>query len=218
MTTDEQAPRGDPHTRDTTRHDAGVEGNSRLTATNGTLLIVLLAVEGVTILSVRQMITLHIYLGILLLGPVLLKTATTVYRFTRYYSGAPAYRRKGPPHPVLRLIGPLVILTTLTVLGTGIGLVYTGPGHSEPLLTLHKASFIAWVALMTIHVLGHLGHAATASWHDLRPAPCDATAKHRALRAGILAVALLAGVAAATALMPSATTWTAPRPTVQDHR
>jgi hypothetical protein len=218
VTTEERTPREDPHTQDTTRHDVGVEGNSRLTATNGTLLIVLLAVEGVTILSVRQMITLHVYLGIVLLGPFLLKSATTVYRFTRYYSRSPAYLRKGPPHPVLRLIGPLVILTTLTVLGTGIGLILTGPGHSEPLLTLHKASFIAWVALMTIHVLGHLGHAATASWHDLRPAPGDAAAKHRAIRAGVLVVALLAGVAAATALMPSATAWTTPRPTVQDHR
>ena len=218
MTTDERAPREDPHTRDTTRRDVGVEGNSRLTATNGTLLIVLLAVEGVTILSIRQMITVHIYLGILLLGPVLLKTATTVYRFTRYYSGAPAYRRKGPPHPILRLIGPLVILTTLTVLGTGIGLIYTGLDHSEPLLTLHKASFIAWVALMTIHVLGHLAHAVTASWHDLKPDPGDTAAEHRAIRTGILVIALIAGVATATALMPSATAWTNPRPTVQSHR
>lgn len=55
-----------------------MEGNARLTASNGMLLIALLAVEGVTILGVRQIITLHIYLGFLLLGPVLLKTATTV--------------------------------------------------------------------------------------------------------------------------------------------
>jgi hypothetical protein len=218
MTTEQRTPREDPHGRAAGEQDVGVEANARLTATNGTLLIVLLAVEGVTILSVRQMITLHIYLGIVLLGPVLLKTATTVYRFTRYYSGAPAYRRKGPPHPILRAIGPLVILTTLTVLGTGIGLIVTGPSHSEPLLTLHQASFIAWVALMTIHVLGHLGHAATASWHDLRPAPGDTAARHRAIRAGALVIALIVGVGLATALMPSATTWTTPRPTVQSQR
>jgi len=130
------------------RAAAGEEGNSRLTASNGTLLIGLLAVEGFTILSVRQMITLHMYLGILLVGPVLLKTASTLYRFARYYRGAAAYRRKGPPHPILRVIGPLVILTTLAVLGTGIGLIFTGRDHREPLLTLHQGSFIVWVALM----------------------------------------------------------------------
>ncbi|TAM85337.1 MAG: hypothetical protein EPN43_11715, partial [Jatrophihabitans sp.] len=66
---------------------AGVEGNSRLTAVNGMVLLVLLAVEGVTILDVRGMITLHMYLGVLLVGPVVLKCASTGYRILRYYTG-----------------------------------------------------------------------------------------------------------------------------------
>ncbi len=193
---------------DATEKDAGVEGNARLTASNGLLLIALLAVEGVTILNVRQMITLHMYLGILLLGPVLLKTASTVYRFTRYYRGAEPYRRKGPPHPALRLIGPAVILTTLALLGTGIGLIATGPNHREPLLSLHQVSFIAWIALMAVHVLGHLREATLASWRDLRPVPGDTASTRRAVRAGALIIALLIGVGAATALMPSASAWT----------
>ena len=78
--------------------DSGVEGNSRLTSTNGMLLLALLAVEGFTVLSVRQMITLHVFLGTLLIGPVLLKIGSTAYRFARYYTGAPAYVDKGPPH------------------------------------------------------------------------------------------------------------------------
>lgn len=207
-----------PHERAGRSPAAGVEGNARLTATNGVLLIGLLAVEGVTILSVRQMITLHMYLGILLVGPVLLKTASTCYRFVRYYGGAAAYRRKGPPHPVLRLIGPLVILSTLAVLGTGIGLIFTGPDHREPLLTLHQGSFIAWVALTSIHVLGHLREAATASWRDLCPARDDPAAKHRAIRAGLLVIALVAGVGLATALMPSASAWTHARVGFEHHR
>lgn len=190
------------------RRDAGVEGNARLTASNGVLLIGLLAVEGFTVLSVRQMITLHVYLGIVLLGPVLLKTASTVYRFARYYGGAEAYRRKGPPHPMLRLIGPLIVLSSVALLGTGLGLIATGPQHPEPLLTLHQASFIVWVALMALHVLGHVRGAAVASWRDLKPAPGDIAARRRAVRASVLVLALLAGVAAATALMPSASGWT----------
>ena len=104
----------------------GVEGNTRLTSATGMVLLVLLAVEGVTILSVRQMITLHIVVGVLLLGPVLLKTGSTMYRFTRYYTGAASYRRKGPPHPLLRVLGPLVILSSLALLGTGIALIVVG--------------------------------------------------------------------------------------------
>jgi hypothetical protein len=91
-------------------HD-GVEGNARLTSATGLVLLVLLAVEGYTILDVRGLITLHIFLGILLVGPVLLKIASTTHRFARYYLGAAEYVRKGPPHIVLRVIGPLVTVS-----------------------------------------------------------------------------------------------------------
>ena len=106
--------------------DDGVTGNTRLTSATGLVLLILLAVEGVTILSVRQMITLHVFVGIMLLGPVLLKTGSTVYRFARYYSGAPTYQKKGPPHPLLRVLGPFVILSSLALLGSGIALIVVG--------------------------------------------------------------------------------------------
>ncbi len=40
--------------------------------------VTLLAVAGVTLLSVRQMITVHVFVGVLPLGPVLLKSGTTM--------------------------------------------------------------------------------------------------------------------------------------------
>ena len=42
---------------------SGVEGNARLTGLNGVLLVVLLAVEGATILRIRQLISVHVYVG-----------------------------------------------------------------------------------------------------------------------------------------------------------
>lgn len=36
--------------------------------------------------------------------------------------GEQGYIRKGPPHVVLRMIGPLVTLTSLGLLGTGVAL------------------------------------------------------------------------------------------------
>jgi len=40
-----------------------VEGNARLTGLNGVLLVVLVAVEGATILRIRQLISVHVYVG-----------------------------------------------------------------------------------------------------------------------------------------------------------
>jgi hypothetical protein len=198
-------------TQQISQTDAGVEGNSRLTSATGVLLLVMLAVEGYTVLNVRGLITLHIFLGIMLVGPVLLKTGSTMYRFSRYYRGDAAYLRKGPPNVVLRVIGPLVILSSLAVLGTGIGLI--AARRSGLLLTAHKASFIIWVALMTIHVLGHLREAAVVSWREL-----SQRSRGQRIRLAIVALSLVLGVAGAAALLPSASQWTHRGPDVGHHR
>ncbi len=53
----------------------GAIGNLRLTATVGAFLIVLLAVEGATVPWIQPLLTVHIFVGMLLLGPVALKLA-----------------------------------------------------------------------------------------------------------------------------------------------
>ena len=133
---------------------AGPAGNEMLTAMTGAVLLIGFAVEGFTVLSVRRLLVVHFVVGMLLIGPVLLKIASTTYRFIRYYTGSAPYVRKGPPAPVLRLLGPLVILTSVGVLGTGAMLAVTGPGGGQWLF-LHKASFILWFGVMTIHVLNY---------------------------------------------------------------
>jgi hypothetical protein len=133
----------------------GAAGNERLTAWTGVVLFLLLAAEGVTILKVGRLLTPHFFIGMLLLGPVTLKAGSTIYRFCRYYTGSAPYRRKGPPAPLLRLLGPLVIASTAGVFGTGIALAVVGPGRG-PWLFLHKASFVVWFCAMTVHVLWYL--------------------------------------------------------------
>ncbi|MCU1491918.1 MAG: hypothetical protein JWM85_3323 [Acidimicrobiaceae bacterium] len=134
----------------------GVEANARLTGSVAAVLLVLLAAEGVTILSIRSLISPHIFIGMLLVPPVALKIASTGYRFIRYYSGAPAYRKKGPPAALLRLLGPFVVVLTVLVFASGIALIFVGPGPRQNLLLLHKVSFVLWFAAMAIHVLAHL--------------------------------------------------------------
>ena len=186
---------------------SGVEGNSRLTSATGIVLLALLAIEGITLLSVRQMITLHIFVGVLLLGPVLLKTGSTVYRFVRYYRGASTYRVKGPPPPLLRILGPLVIVSSLAVLGTGIVLIFVGTSGSDGWLTAHQTCFWVWVVLMTVHVLGHVWEAAVISWTEIRAHLRGRAARGRRLRFISLAAALIIGVGAAIILLPTASSW-----------
>jgi hypothetical protein len=126
--------------RDTT---GGADGNEQLTAATGAVLLALFAAEGVTVLAVRQLLTLHFFLGMMLIGPVLLKAGSTIYRFARYYAGAPDYRRKGPPVLVLRLLGPFVVVTTFAVIGTGVVLGYV-PSNAGLWLFAHKAAFVLW--------------------------------------------------------------------------
>ena len=137
--------------------EAGTVANERLTATTAVVLIVLLAVEGVTILFLRPLLPVHVFVGMLLIPPVALKLASTGYRFLRYYTRLPVYVDRGPPHIVMRALAPLLVATTVGVLGTGVTLLVVGPGSGRGIvLTLHKASFIAWLAVASVHVLIYL--------------------------------------------------------------
>src|SRR4051812_29396813 len=79
------------------RRLGGSRGNEILTSVNATVLVALLGLQLVTVLALDSMIRVHLFIGVVLLGPVALKLATTGYRFVRYYTGARDYREKGPP-------------------------------------------------------------------------------------------------------------------------
>jgi hypothetical protein len=111
------------------RVDDGVKANARLTASNAAVLLVLLAAEGVTILRVRQLVSPHVFIGMLLIPPVLVKIGSTGYRFARYCRGVPAYRRKGPPPVLLRLLGPVVVILTVLLLASGVALLLASPAR-----------------------------------------------------------------------------------------
>jgi hypothetical protein len=138
----------EPQVREEPTGHADPAGNERLTAMTGAVLLVLFAAECLTLLNMGHFLTLHVFLGMLLLGPVSLKIGSTLWRFTRYYTGSAAYGRRGPPAPLQRVTGPFVILTTVAVLGTGIMLVIQGPGRWGQ---LHHLSFFVWAFFMIIH-------------------------------------------------------------------
>jgi hypothetical protein len=166
------------------------------------VLLVLLAVEGVTLLSLRSMLSWHIFVGVLVIPVVALKLASTGYRFFRYYTRRPDYVRAGPPHPLLRLLGPVVILTTVALLASGIALIVVGPGGGL-MLTLHQASFFVWLAALGAHVLGHLG--------SLRAVGADLSIGDRLggsrWRLLLVAGAVVVGAIAAVVVLPHGAPW-----------
>lgn len=183
-----------------------VAGNGRLTAALGAVLLVLLAAEGATIPFIGQLRVEHILIGMVLIGPVAAKLATTGYRFARYYLGAPAYVRKGPPPLALRLLAPGLVFTTVALLGTGVALLLGG--DSDQLAFLHEVSFIAWFALMTIHVLAHileLPRLALADWRRISPG--EPRLGGAGARLGVVAGALALGSGLALLALSAAESW-----------
>jgi hypothetical protein len=180
----------------------GTEGNARLTATNAVVLLVLLAAEGATIPFVRQQLTLHIFLGLMLIPPVVLKLGSTGWRFARYYLRNPAYVSKGPPPPFLRLlVAPVTVVSTLALLGTGVLLAIVHP-HAGLVVGLHKASFIVWFVSMSVHVLGHILKVPALVRAEARSAYPGAR-----LRELLIAGAIVAGAIIALAGLPAAHDW-----------
>jgi hypothetical protein len=142
----------------------GPAGNARLTAWTGLLLLALIVAELVTLLDVRGLITWHLVIGVLLVPPALLKTASTGWRILRYYRGARPYREAGPPPVILRVLGPFVVLSTVAVLASGLALIVVGPdasrrsllqafGQRVDAITIHQATFIVWAGVTGLHTL-----------------------------------------------------------------
>jgi hypothetical protein len=181
----------------------GTTGNERLTAAAGVMLLLPLAVIGVTIISLRNLLWIHLFVGMALIGPIALKLGSTGYRFVRYYSGNAAYRRVGPPPALLRVIAPMVVLSTVVVLASGVVLLFAGPQSRNTLLPIHKISFFVWAGFTGIHLLGHLpavpealraDYGAAAQWsHDTTGRAGRVISLAGALTAGVVLAILVIG-------------------------
>lgn len=174
-------------------------GNARLTAVTGMVLLVLFAAELVTeILGVRNVLTAHVVIGYLLTPPVLVKLGSTGWRMSKYYLGDPAYRHRGAPRPLLRILGPVIVLLTVTLVGSGI-LTYNGP-HSVHTLALdvHKVTFYLWLVAVVCHVVPHFLEAVSLAAADLLGRAgmrVPGAAARRALVVGALAIGAVLAVA-----------------------
>jgi hypothetical protein len=182
---------------------AGVIGNERLTALVSLVLLVLIVVELVTSAFLRIWLPAHTIVGVLLAGPLLMKMGSTGWRFLCYYTRAPAYVRRGPPLLVLRVLGPVLLITTVVMVGSGIGLVVVGP--IQLFLLTHVFSALVWLPLIVVHSVAHIRQVQSRLADDWRNWRGSRSQVGRGLRLGVNLGALLLGVIAAVLLFPAAT-------------
>jgi hypothetical protein len=137
-----------------------IERNKRLTATSATVLFVLIIAELVITANLVELISYHIFVGILIAGPLVVKMCSTGYRFFRYYTKSPDFVKAGPPNILLRLLAPFLVFITVLVMISGFGLLVSGHAHEGLFLKIHAVSVALWLPLLTVHIYAYIRKAA----------------------------------------------------------
>jgi hypothetical protein len=157
---------------------------------------------GVTVLSVKSLLPEHFLLGFLVIPPVALKVGSTGYRFMRYYTGDPLYRRAGPPKLLMRLIAPIVVVSTAAIFATGLELWFFGLQFGSVWIEAHKLSFMVWLPATGVHVLGQLNRTGHATGSELSSSPMAGAMTRRALVVGSLVTGAALAIASLTYSSP----------------
>lgn len=192
----------------------GPAGNALLTAWTALVLLVGSVAELLTLFDVRGLISWHVAIGALLVPPAVVKTSSTGWRFIRYYTRNPPYVEAGPPPALLRMLGPVVVVSTLGLLGSGIVLVLLGPARAHGQLfaalgfradwvTVHQALFAGWAIATGLHLLGRIVPALRITLSPQHAAPVPGAW----IRWLLLAVTALSAIALAVALVHADASW-----------
>lgn len=144
------------HLGPASRRQARVVRNERMTAFAGAILFVLILIELIVTANLHSLISVHIFIGIILSVPLIVKICSVGYRFFRYYTKSPAFVQKGPPNIWLRLLAPFLVVVTILVFVSGFGLALAGPTHMGFFFILHAASVALWLPLLAVHVYAYI--------------------------------------------------------------
>jgi hypothetical protein len=176
------------------RRFGGSAANEQLTAIIAAVLLPLLVAEGATLLNIRALLTVHAFIGMLLVPVVALKLASAGWRMVRYYTGSEEYVLRGPPQLAIRLVvAPVLVASTVLLFATGVALLAVDETEGM-LVGLHKASFVVWAGAVGVHFLTRIGPV----WRALtRRVPA------LTFRMAAATLSVVAGVAVATATLPA---------------
>ena len=181
-------------------------GNARLTAVLGVLLLAPVAVELATIvLGVHSFMSLHVFVGLALIPAVVLKLASTGWRFARYYTRSDAYVEHGAPQLAMRLLAPLFVAATVVLFSSGIAM---GSVHGHALVVarrLHGPASVVWLVLFGVHVLVYLRRALISSGNEVNANVRSVPGRRR--RGYVVATAVVSGLVIGAATVPAQHRW-----------
>ena len=186
--------------RPTATPGLAVERNARLTVDAALVLLILFAIQIATvIIGVRTHLSLHVLIGLILVPPLLIKISAVSWRFLQYYGHNEEYRRRGAPPPLLRLLGPVLVVVTLVLVGTGIAQFLAPNEFNGPrgaIYDAHVASFVIWVPLVLTRVVRHAKDVRRLARRDLRRVTREAV-PGATVRQAIVLTGLAVGLALA---------------------
>ena len=176
------------------------KGNQQLTSLTGTLLSPLLGLVFLTGLAMDAYWHVHYAIGFVLIPVVALKIASTGYRAISYYTGRSPYREAGPPELSLRLLAPVLVISTVVALVTGV-LLWAQHSRSGTLSTLHTDSAVVCAAAVGIHFLAYITTAARVSIRAVAASPSRLVS----LRVVLVVFTLILGISLAAVTYGSGT-------------
>lgn len=185
---------------------AAVVRNERLTALAGAVLFALIVTELVVTANLHALISVHIFVGVLLSGPLVVKLCSTGYRFFRYYTKSRDFVQEGPPNIWLRLLAPVLVVITLLVFVSGFSLALVGPTHMGLFFKIHAVCVALWVPLIAVHVYAHIRKVPrliASDWSNQRQKQVSG----RAGRLTINILGLIVGAIAAVVMIPVSAPW-----------
>lgn len=173
-----------------------IERNKRITAIAGIVLFILIIAELVITANMHALRSEHIFVGVLLSGPLVVKMGSTGYRFFRYYTKSPEFVRAGPPNILLRLLAPFLVVTTILVFISGFGLAFGGHAYGRLFIKIHAVSVALWLPLLGVHIYAYIRKAKGLIAYDWT-SKSNYHVPGRASRLGMnIAAIILSGIAA----------------------
>jgi hypothetical protein len=164
------------------------------------------AVEVATILlGVHTFMSAHVFVGLALIPPVLLKLASTGWRFVRYYTRSTAYAEHGAPKIAMRLLAPLFVAATVVLFGSGVamGILH---GHAlEVARRLHGPASVVWLLLFGVHALVYLNRALVGSGREITAA--EEPVPGRRERVSVITAVVISGLVVGLATIPAQHRW-----------
>jgi hypothetical protein len=183
------------------------DGNERLTAAAGVLLLVPVVVEIATVLlGVHTFMSWHVFVGLALVPVVLLKLATTGWRFARYYTRNRAYVAHGPPQLAMRMLAPLFVVATVVLFGSGVAMGFLHGHGLEIARRLHGPASVIWLVLLGLHVLVYLSRALRSAADDVLPSE-RRPVRGKTARLYASATAVVCGFVLGAAFVPAQHRW-----------